>query len=124
MAINVQINDISACITMPGVFGFDMHNKFKGAYTPLLGNAAVREIEVEFRRMSCFDSSLLDMLTQLHERAKKVNKQITLLNPSSLVLKIFCAANCSTFNIKHTPFPEIKNRRSLGERRDPYIPCR
>ena len=122
MAINVQINDISACITMPGVFGFDMHNKFKDAYTPLLGNAAVHEIEVEFRKLSYFDSSLLDMLTQLYESAKRVNTQITLLNPSSLLLKVFGAANCCTFNIKHTPLSDIKNRRSLGERRDSTHP--
>ena len=33
MAINVQINDNSACITMPSVLGFNMHNKFKNSYT-------------------------------------------------------------------------------------------
>lgn len=118
MAIKVQIHDSSACITMPQRFGFHMHRNFKDVYTPLLDNATVHEVEVEFSKVTYFDSSMLDMLMQLYESAKEANKLVFLLNPSSFVLKVFGAANFNTFNIKHTASPNIQNRRILGERRE------
>jgi len=103
MAINVQINDHLARIVMSGRFDFQVHRDFKDAYTPLLDNAAVHEIEVEMSRVDYLDSSALGMLMLLNERAKTVNKPIALLNTSGVVSKVLEVANFSKiFNIKHT----------------------
>ena len=103
MAINVQIRDRSARITMSGRFDFQVHRDFKDAYTPLLDNAAVHEIEVEMSKVDYLDSSALGMLMLLNERAKAVNKPVALLNTSGVVSQVLEVANFSKiFNIKHT----------------------
>lgn len=51
MAISVQIRDNVARISMSGRFDFQVHREFKEAYTPLVDNAAVREIEVEMSKV-------------------------------------------------------------------------
>ena len=78
MAINVQILDRAGRINMYGRFDFQVHREFKEAYTPLLDNPAVREIEVEMSKVDYLDSSALGMLMLLNERAKAVNKPVTL----------------------------------------------
>jgi N-methylhydantoinase A len=62
MAINVQILDHAARINMHGRFDFQVHREFKDAYTPLLDNPVVREIEVEMSKVDYLDSSALGML--------------------------------------------------------------
>jgi len=123
MAIKVQLHDCSARITMPRRFGSHMYRNFKDAYTPLLDNATVHEIEIDFSKVLYIDSSVLDMLIQLRESAKAANKSVVLLNPSDVVLKVFNIANFSNiFNIQHSASTNIKNRRVLGERRVPDAP--
>ncbi|MDO8812667.1 MAG: STAS domain-containing protein [Gallionella sp.] len=103
MAINVQIHDRSARIAMSGRFDFQVHRDFKDAYTPLLDNAAVREIEVEMSKVDYLDSSALGMLMLLNERAKAANKPVALLNTSGVVSQVLEVANFSKiFNIRHT----------------------
>lgn len=102
MAINVQIRDSVARITMIGRFDFQVHREFKDAYTPLLSNAAVREVEVEMSKVVYLDSSALGMLMLLNERVKEVNKSVTLLNVSNVVAQVLEVANFSKiFNIKN-----------------------
>ncbi|MDD5384865.1 MAG: STAS domain-containing protein [Gallionella sp.] len=102
MAINVQILDRAGRINMHGRFDFQVHREFKEAYTPLLDNPDVREIEVEMSKVDYLDSSALGMLMLLNERAKAVNKPITLLNTSGVVSQVLGVANFSKiFNIKH-----------------------
>lgn len=101
MAINVQILDRAGRINMYGRFDFQVHREFKEAYTPLLDNPAVREIEVEMSKVDYLDSSALGMLMLLNERAKAVNKPVTLLNTSGVVSQVLGVANFSKiFNIK------------------------
>ena len=102
MAINVQIRDSVARITMIGRFDFQVHREFKDAYTPLLSNAAVREVEVEMSKVFYLDSSALGMLMLLNERVKEANKSVTLLNVSNVVAQVLEVANFSKiFNIKN-----------------------
>ena len=104
MAINVQIRDSSARITMSGRFDFDVHRDFKNAYMPLLDNAAVREIEIEMSKVDYLDSAALGMLMLLNERAKDASKPISLLNASSVVSKVLEVANFNRiFRIKGAP---------------------
>jgi anti-anti-sigma factor len=101
MSITVQVLDGVARISMTDRFDFQVHREFKDAYAPLLVNAAVREIEVEMSRVTYLDSSALGMLMLLNERARAVNKSITLLNASRVVAQVLEVANFSKiFNIK------------------------
>jgi HptB-dependent secretion and biofilm anti anti-sigma factor len=101
MAINVQIMNNTARMSMYGRFDFQVHREFKEAYTPLLENAVVKEIEVEMSKVDYLDSSALGMLMLLNERARAVNKPITLLNTSGVVSQVLAVANFSKiFNIK------------------------
>lgn len=102
MAIHVQIHDRLAQIAMSGRFDFQVHRDFKDAYTPLLENTAVSEIEVEMSKVDYLDSSALGMLMLLNERAKAANKPVALLNTSGVVSQVLEVANFSKiFNIKH-----------------------
>lgn len=101
MSINVQVRDGAARIMMSGRFDFQVHREFKDAYTALLTNAGVREIEVEMSKVDYLDSSALGMLILLNERAKEAKKTIVLLNPSAVVAQVLDVANFSKiFNIK------------------------
>lgn len=104
MAINVQIRDRLACIAMSGRFDFEVHRDFKGAYMPLLDDAALHEIEIEMNKVDYLDSAALGMLMLLNERAKEASKPVTLLNPSRVVSQVLEVANFGKiFNIRNAP---------------------
>lgn len=102
MSISVSILGSVARISMVGRFDFQVHREFKDAYSALLVNAAVSEIEIEMSKVDYLDSSALGMLILLNERAKEAKKTITLLNASSVVSQVLDVANFSKiFNIKN-----------------------
>ena len=102
MSISVSICDSVASISMSGRFDFHVHREFKEAYSALLVNADVCEIEIEMSQVDYLDSSALGMLILLNERAKEAKKSIILLSPSSVVAQVLDVANFSKiFNIKH-----------------------
>ena len=104
MSINVQISDHMARIVMSGRFDFGAHRNFKDAYMTLLGNAAVRGIEIEMSKVDYLDSAALGMLLLLHERAKDANKPVSLLNATGIALQVMEVANFSKiFTIKRAP---------------------
>jgi len=84
MGININVRDGVARLTMSGRFDFQLHRDFKEAYTPLVEDATVRELEIELSQIDHIDSSALGMLMLLNERAKVTNKPLTLLNPSGV----------------------------------------
>lgn len=101
MNINVQILDHLARIAITSRFEFKMYYDFKNAFTQLLDNAAVREIEVEMSKVDYMDSAALGMLLLLGERAKAANKPVVLTNASGTVLQVLEIANFSKiFSIK------------------------
>jgi len=101
MSISVQILDRAGRIAMYGRFDFQVHREFKEAYTPLLDNPVVHEIEIEMSKVDYLDSSALGMLMLLNERARAVNKPVALLNTSGVVSQVLGVANFSKiFNIK------------------------
>jgi len=97
MAINVQIVDHSARISMTGRFDFSVYRDFKNAYTALLMNAAVQEIAIEMSGVDYMDSAALGMLLLLNERASEANKPVILLNVSDTVFQVLETANFSKF---------------------------
>lgn len=117
MAINVRIHDHSARIAISGRFDFQVHRNFKDAYTSLLGDAALHEIEIEMSKVDYIDSSALGMLVLLNDRAKEVNKSIALLNASRTVSVLLEVANFSKiFSIRRTAAFSTENRKSLSTR--------
>ena len=115
MAINVQIYEHSARIGMSGRFDFQVHRHFKDAYMPLLGNAALHEIEIEMSKLDYIDSSALGMLVLLNDRAKEVNKSVALLNASDAVSQLLEVANFSQiFSIRHAASFNTEGRKSRG----------
>ena len=116
MAINVQIQDRSARVTMSGHFDFQVRRNFKDSYVPLLNNTTVREIEFEMSKVDYLDSSALGMLLLLHERTKAVNKKVALLNTSGVVLQILESANFrKIFNIEYSALSNTENRENSYE---------
>lgn len=93
MALEARVLNDVARITMHGRFDFQIHRDFKDAYTPLLGNAAVKQIEIDMSKLDYLDSSALGMLMLLNERAKTANKAVILTNPSGVVEQVLAVAN-------------------------------
>jgi anti-anti-sigma factor len=93
MAIGVQVNGAIGLMSMSGRFDFQVHREFKDAYTRLLEDDAVREIQLEMDKLEYLDSSALGMLLLLNERARPVGKSVTLLNPSGMVAQVLEVAN-------------------------------
>lgn len=123
MTIKVQIHDHAARIVMSGRFDFQVHRDFKDAYTPLLDNTEVHEIEVEMSGLAYMDSAALGMLILLNERAKAVNKMIALLNTSGMVSQMLEVANFNRmFNIKYTAVFQKDGRQSAYENLGSSVP--
>jgi anti-anti-sigma factor len=100
MTLETKIRDDIGSIIMKGRFDFQVHKEFKEAYTGLFENAAVKHIKIEMDRLDYLDSSALGMLMLLNERAKLVNKTISLVNPSGVVNQVLEVANFNRlFNI-------------------------
>lgn len=93
MAVNTQIFGRSACINISGRFDFDVQHEFTDAYTQLLGDPAVHEIEIEMSDVDYIDDSALGLLLLLHYRALAVNKMVVLRNISSVASHKLKAAN-------------------------------
>jgi len=101
MAIDVQVMDSVGRIVMSGRFDFQIHREFKDAYSKLIVNSAVRQIEIEMSRLDYLDSSALGMLMLLNERVGAANKTVMLVNPSKAVNQVLEVANFNRlFTIK------------------------
>jgi anti-anti-sigma factor len=101
MAIDVQVRDSVGRIVMSGRFDFQIHREFKEAYSKLIVNSAVQQIEIEMSRLDYLDSSALGMLMLLNERVGAANKTVMLLNPSKAVNQVLEVANFNRlFTIK------------------------
>ena len=87
-AINVQIHGCLARIAMSGRFDFQTWRNFKNSYMPLLDNTVVRKICVEMSNVDYFEYSAMGMLLLLNERAKAVNKPVTLLATCGVVSRV------------------------------------
>jgi len=102
MVINVHTPNRAARIVMHERFDVTTYHEFMKSYTPLLDDSAISEIEIELSAVSFLDSSALDMLMQLKERAAVTNKSISLLNASILMSRALEITDLSDmFNVRH-----------------------
>ena len=102
MIVKTQVLERSARVALSGRFDFKVYRDFKEAYTPLLDNGAVHEIEIDLGKVDYMDSAALGMLLLLKERAD--SRPITLVNAYGVVSRLLEVANFDRiFSVRSMP---------------------
>ncbi len=92
----------SVIIKLHGRFDFNTHREFRTAYEPLLSDAALTSLSVDFRDVAYLDSSALGMLLMLRERFASQGVQVALVGVQGNVKQVLDIANFSKlFDIKN-----------------------
>ena len=91
--ISITIADGVATMYLGGRFDFNTQKEFRTAYTPLLLDAPVGSIRIDFSKVDYLDSSALGMLMLMRERAQEAGKSAELCKPNETVRKILVIAN-------------------------------
>ncbi len=82
-----------ATIKLVGRFDFNTHREFRSAYEPLIGDASVRSVVVDFSGVDYLDSSALGMLLMLRDKLGGANKEVSLLGVRGNVKQVLDIAN-------------------------------
>ena len=93
MQITESVQGANGKLTMSGRFDFHSHRDFRTAYESLIGNAQVREIDVNFAGVDYLDSSALGMLLLLREKAESAGKKVYLSGVKGVVRQVLEIAN-------------------------------
>lgn len=93
MQANVTIDSGKAVIKLSGRFDFNTHRDFRSAYEPLVGNATVRAVAVDFSAVDYLDSSALGMLLMLRDKLGGANKDVVLTGVNGNVKQVLDIAN-------------------------------
>ncbi len=96
MSLTVVARTATSSIELPKTFNYSNHKDFKSAYSPLLEDQAVREVEVDFRATSYIDSAALGMLLMLRSCAETAGKSVALINATGTVRDILEIAHFET----------------------------
>ena len=95
MQANVIKDAAKATIKLDGRFDFNTHREFRGAYEPLITDAAARGVVVDFSGVDYLDSSALGMLLMLRDKASGAGKEVTLRSVRGSVKQVLDIANFS-----------------------------
>lgn len=82
-----------ATIQLTGRFDFNTHREFRAAYEPLVADAQVRSVVVDFGGVDYLDSSALGMLLMLRDKLGGANKEVSLVNVRGNVKQVLDIAN-------------------------------
>lgn len=93
MQANVSKEGVKAVIKLSGRFDFNTHRDFRGAYEPLLADAAIKTVTVDFSGVDYLDSSALGMLLMLRDKMSGGNKEIGLSGVRGNVKQVLDIAN-------------------------------
>jgi len=93
MQSSVQKEAGKAVIKLTGRFDFNTHREFRGAYEPLIGDAGVRSVLVDFSGVDYLDSSALGMLLMLRDKLGGANKEVALTGVQGNVKQVLDIAN-------------------------------
>lgn len=93
MQATVQAEAGKATIQLSGRFDFNTHREFRGAYEPLVADAAVRSVLVDFSGVDYLDSSALGMLLMLRDKVGGANKEVALTGVRGNVKQVLDIAN-------------------------------
>lgn len=86
--------DGNRCVVrLAGRFDFNTHREFRSAYEPLLSDAMVRSVVVDFAGVDYLDSSALGMLLMLRDKLGGVNKEVALSGVAGNVKQVLDIAN-------------------------------
>lgn len=80
-------------IRLDGRFDFNTCRDFRGAFEPLVVDAEVALVQVDFSGVDYLDSSALGMLLMLREKLGGVNKRVVLSGVSGNVRQVLDIAN-------------------------------
>lgn len=95
MQTNVQKDADKAIVKLVGRFDFNTHRDFRGAYEPLIVDAEVRSVSVDFSGVDYLDSSALGMLLMLRDKLGGANKEVALTGVRGNVKQVLDIANFS-----------------------------
>lgn len=93
MQASVQKDGGTAVIKLTGRFDFNTHREFRGAYEPLVGDAVVRSVVVDFSSVDYLDSSALGMLLMLRDKLGGAGKDVALTGVKGNVKQVLGIAN-------------------------------
>lgn len=93
MQANVSKDTGKAIIKLSGRFDFNTHREFRGAYEPLVMDADVRSVIVDFTAVDYLDSSALGMLLMLRDKLTSVGKEVALIGVKGNVKQVLDIAN-------------------------------
>lgn len=82
-----------ATIRLSGRFDFNTHREFRGAYEPLVSDASVRSVVVDFGGVDYLDSSALGMLLMLRDKLSGAGKEVSLSGVQGNVKQVLDIAN-------------------------------
>ena len=82
-----------ATIKLDGRFDFNTHREFRSAYEPLVADASVRSVVVDFSGVDYLDSSALGMLLMLRDKLGGANKEVALVGVRGNVKQVLDIAN-------------------------------
>ncbi|MBS1159917.1 MAG: Sulfate transporter/antisigma-factor antagonist [Proteobacteria bacterium] len=93
MQANVIKEGSQAVIRLNGRFDFNTHRDFRASYEPLLADAAVKAVTVDFSGVDYLDSSALGMLLMLRDKMGGAGKEIGLSGVRGNVKQVLDIAN-------------------------------
>jgi anti-anti-sigma factor len=93
MQASIQNEAGKAVVKLSGRFDFNTHREFRGAYEPLVTDASVRSVVVDFSGVDYLDSSALGMLLMLRDKLGGANKDVALTGVRGNVKQVLDIAN-------------------------------
>lgn len=93
MQATVTKEGSKAVISLNGRFDFNTHRDFRAAYEPLVADASIRDVAVDFSGVDYLDSSALGMLLMLRDKISGAGKEVSLSNVRGNVKQVLDIAN-------------------------------
>lgn len=93
MQTSVTRDGAKAVIKLQGRFDFNAHREFRSVYEPLVADAGVTAVTVDFSGVDYLDSSALGMLLMLRDKLGGVNKEVALSGVKGNVKQVLDIAN-------------------------------
>ena len=95
MDTSISARDGRAVIRLSGRFDFTVHRQFREAVDKALEPKDVKEIQVDLGSVAYLDSSALGMLLMLRDKARSINRGVSLANCRGAVKQVLDIANFS-----------------------------
>jgi anti-anti-sigma factor len=93
MRVTVVSADGRPAIRLQGRFDFSAHREFREATENALAAVGGREVSVDLGGVDYLDSSALGMLLMLRDKARAVDKTVSLVNCRGAVRQVLDIAN-------------------------------